>query len=383
MQDPGLRDREDAKFHILAEVSRQISSILDIDQLLVQVVRLIRETFGYYHVGIGLVEGDEIYYRVGAGSLWETNPEFQFKPQRIKVGVEGITGWVAGTGKPALVPDVGKDPRYLWMEGSQTRSELVVPIIMREQIIGVLDAQSEHVDDFTERDLELMQALASQAGVAIQNARLYEQARQMAVMEERQRLARELHDSVTQALYGISLYAEAASGHFTRNQLDKVQEHLTDIKNTAQESLADMRLMIYELRHPLLEKEGLVSVLQARLYSVEKRAGINATLESALPLRLPFAMEEGLYRIANEALNNALRHAHARNITVSLAQEGSSITLEISDDGAGFVPSTVGGQGRLGLTTMRERALAEGWDLSIDSAPGEGTRIRTIAEANR
>ena len=383
MQGAILRDHEDAKFHILAEVSRQISSILNIDQLLIQVVRLIRETFDYYHVGIGLIEGNEIYYRVGAGSLWETNPEFQFKPRRIKIGAEGLTGWVAGTGKPALVPDVSKDPRYLLMEGCQTRSELIVPIIMREQIIGVLDAQSEHLDDFTERDLELMQALANQAGVAIQNARLYEQARQMAVMEERQRLARELHDSVTQALYGISLYAEAASGQLTRSQLDKVRQYLADIRNTAQESLADMRLMIYELRHPLLEKEGLVSILQARLFSVEKRAGINAMLESALPQRLPPAMEEGLYRIANEALNNALKHAHARNITVSLVQEGQAVTLEIDDDGVGFSPSTAGGQGRLGLTTMRERALAEGWDLSVDSAPGAGTRIRTVAEVKR
>jgi signal transduction histidine kinase len=380
MQNHVLREHDDAKFHILAEVSRQISSILDIDQLLVQVVRLIRERFDYYHVGIGLIEGDEIYYRVGAGSLWEKNPEFQFKPQRIKVGMEGLTGWVAGTGEPVLVPDVSKDPRYLLMEGCQTRSELIVPIIIREQIIGVLDAQSEHVDDFTERDLELMQALASQAGVAIQNARLYEQARQVAVMEERQRLSRELHDSVTQALYGISLYAEAASGHFARKQLDKVQQYLTDIKNTAQESLADMRLMIFELRHPLLEKEGLVPVLQARLYSVEKRAGHNATLESALDQRLPSAIEVGLYRIANEALNNALKHAHARNVTVRLMQEGSSVTLEIADDGIGFLPSAAGGQGRLGLTTMRERALAEGWDLSIDSAPGKGTSIRIVAE---
>ena len=383
MRNPILREHEDAKFHILAEVSRQISSILDIDQLLVQVVRLIRETFGYYHVGIGLIEGGEICYRVGAGSLWEVNPEFQFKPRRIKVGAEGITGWVAGTGKPALVPDVSKDPRYLWMEGSETRSELVVPIIMRGQIIGVLDAQSERVDDFTARDLELMQALASQAGVAIQNARLYEQARKMAVMEERQRLARELHDSVTQALYGISLYSEAASGQLTRNQLDKVQQYLTDIRDTAQESLTDMRLLIYELRHPLLEKEGLVSVLQARLYSVEERAGINATLESALPQRLPPGMEDGLYRIANEALNNALKHAHARNVSVRLIQEGPAVTLEVVDDGIGFVPSAAGGQGRLGLTSMRERALVEGWDLCIDSAPGKGTRIRTTAEVKQ
>ena len=100
-----VRDQTEAKFHILAEVSRQITSILAIDELLVQVVQLIQRAFGYYHVGIGLVEGDEIVYRVGAGELWD-NPTFTFKPQRLKIGVQGLTGLVAKTGEPALAPDV-------------------------------------------------------------------------------------------------------------------------------------------------------------------------------------------------------------------------------------------------------------------------------------
>lgn len=379
MQKAQLTDHTDTRFRILAEVSRQITSILDIDELLVQVVRLIQQTFDYYHVGIGLIEGDDVVYRVGAGDLWD-DPGFQFKPSRLKIGAEGLTGWVAKTGQPALAPDVSKDPHYVLMQGSQARSELVVPIIVREQIIGVLDVQSAQLDGFSEMDLELMQSLANQAGVAIQNARLYERARRIAVMEERQRLARELHDSVTQALYGISLYAQAASAHLARRRLDKAEQYLDDISGIAQESLADMRLLIFELRPPLLEKEGLVAALQTRLFSVEDRAGIKTSLESNLIERLPFEIEEGLYRIATEALNNALKHAHARHVKVSLNRDASAVTLEVADDGAGFILETASGRGGLGLATMKERAQAQGWELSMFSDPGQGTRVHIRAE---
>src|SRR3990170_6753033 len=121
MQKASLHRQEDARFHILTEVIQQITSILDINELLVQVVRSIQQTFHYYHVGIGLIEGDEVVYRVGAGALWD-DPQFQFRPGRLKVGQEGLTGWVAGHGQPLLAQDVSQEPRYVWMQGSRTRS---------------------------------------------------------------------------------------------------------------------------------------------------------------------------------------------------------------------------------------------------------------------
>ncbi len=374
-----LKIEPEAKFRILADVGRQITSILTLEELLAQVVQLIQKAFGYYHVGIGLVEDDEVVYRVGAGALCDDRG-FRFEPARLKIGREGVSGWVANTGQPALVRDVSKDRRYVWMQGSQTRSELVVPISVRRQVIGVLDVQSQEVEAFSETDMELMQALANQAGVAIQNARLYEQARQVAVMEERQRLAGELHDSVTQSLYGISLYAEAAARHFAARRMEKVEQYLNDIRDTSQESLADMRLLIFELRPPLLESEGLAAMLQTRLYSVESRAGIKTSLESNVEERLPLSVEEGLYRIANEALNNALKHSRAKTVRVGLRREPDSITLEVSDDGIGFVPEATYGKGSMGLATMHERARARGWQLEIRSAPGEGTTVSIKAE---
>lgn len=172
MQLDRVQTNEDSRLRILTEISQQITSIQDINELLNVVVRFIRLTFNYYHMGIGLVEANEMGYRVGAGECWD-DPGFQFKLQCLKVGVEGITGWVAYTGKPVLEPDVRCDPRYVWMQGSLTQSELTVPFTVNGEIIGVLDMQSLHAEDFDQHDLELMQAIANQAGIPIENARLF------------------------------------------------------------------------------------------------------------------------------------------------------------------------------------------------------------------
>jgi GAF domain-containing protein/HAMP domain-containing protein/anti-sigma regulatory factor (Ser/Thr protein kinase) len=165
--------RRAEQFRVIAEVGRRITSILDIDEVLVQVVRLIRKAFGYGHVGIALIEGDYVVYKVGAGVLWD-DPQFQFEPARLKVSKEGLTGWVAATGEPLLVPDVSQEPRYVWMRGSKTRSELVVPITFKGRIIGVLDVQSDCLNAFDESDLAVLQSLANQAAIAIENAQLFE-----------------------------------------------------------------------------------------------------------------------------------------------------------------------------------------------------------------
>jgi signal transduction histidine kinase len=362
------------QFRLITEVSHRFTSTLELNEVMQQVVRLIQQSFGYYHVAIGMVEEDEVIYRVGAGILWD-DPQFQFKPARLKVGKEGLSGWVAATGESLLIPDVSLEPRYVWMQGSQTHSELTVPISVKGNIIGVLDIQSDQRNTFDQNDLELMRSLANQAGVAIENARLYEQAKQVAMLEERNRLARELHDSVTQTLYGITLYAQAAVGQLALGNLEQVAENLREIQDTSQEILAEMRLLIHELRPPVLERDGLVGALQARLSAVEGRAGLKTTLKSDLAGRLPVAIEEGLYRIAQEALNNVLKHAHALTITVSLSQSDKLVTMEIADDGVGFELERVKGQGGMGLPAMQERAAALGGRLAVSSKPGEGARV--------
>ncbi len=210
---------------------------------------------------------------------------------------------------------------------------------------------------------------------------LRQREREKAVAEERNRLARELHDSVTQALYGVTLYSEAASGHLALGHTDRVSEHLRELQDTAQEALAEMRLLVFELRPPILEQEGLVAALQARLQAVEGRAGLKTEFKTNLEERLPLNVEEGLYRIGVEALNNALKHAQARNIKVHLRQDERTrtdplfVALEITDDGIGFDLATARERGGMGLSAMEERAVELGGQLAVESAPGSGTRI--------
>jgi signal transduction histidine kinase len=363
------------QFRVLTEVGQSITSILDINELLEQLVQLVQQTFHYYHIEIGLVEGDEIVYYVGAGELWE-KPGFQASPSRLKVGRDGITGRVAATGKPMIVPDVSREPLYVPVEGCRTRSELTAPIKAKDQVIGLLDVESDRLNDFDETDLEVIMLLANQAGIAIENARLYKNAKKAAALEERQRLARELHDSVTQSLYGITLYSQAALGHLMAENFEQVDKYLKEVAETSQEALAEMRLLIHQLRPPVLDKEGLLAALQTRLSAVEGRAGLKTSLKADLTTRLPFAMEEGLYHIAQEALNNSLKHSHARSVNVALHQKGPMVTLEIADDGVGFDVARAHQEGKMGLTDMNDHAAEIGGKLMVTSKPGQGTRIR-------
>jgi signal transduction histidine kinase/ligand-binding sensor domain-containing protein len=366
--------RRAEQFRVISEVGRHITSILTIDELLEEIVRLIRESFGYYLVTVGLVEEGKVVFKAGVKTGW---PETQFLPPSLDVGGRGITAWVAATGEPLMAPDVSKEPRFLFLpESRETGSELAVPLKTKSGIIGVLNVESDQLNAFDESDKVLLESLASQAAIAIENARLYQQARRLAVVEERQRLARELHDSVTQALYGTTLYAEAAARQLSSGQTELASEHLRELRETAQEALREMRLLIFELRPSILESDGLVNALRARLEAVEERAGLEVRFQVKEETTVPDEIEEGLYRIAQEALNNTLKHACATSVGVYLDCNEEAVVLEIIDDGCGFDPVTAVPGGGLGLDGMIERAAQLGGELVLDSELGVGTRVR-------
>jgi len=200
------------------------------------------------------------------------------------------------------------------------------------------------------------------------------QAEELATAKERNRLARELHDSVAQTLYGLTLQAEAAARELNSGQTEMVVEQLHEIRDSAQQTLKETRLLIFELRPPILENEGLASALRARLESVESRSGLKTQINVQDVGRLPAGVEEGLYGISNEVLNNILKHAHATNVIVSLTKKDNKVVLEISDNGIGFDPASSESQGGLGLKGMKERAEQFGGDLQIQSDKG-GTKV--------
>lgn len=207
-----------------------------------------------------------------------------------------------------------------------------------------------------------------------ENEKLRQQAAEVAIVEERNRLARDLHDSVTQSLYSLTLFAEASQRLASNGDIDRAKDYLKQVGDTAQQALKEMRLLVYELRPLMLEKVGLIGALQQRLDAVEGRTGIETQLQVNDIVELPTHIEEALYRIAQEALNNTLKHANAQSVSVNVILHDNHIRLAIIDDGDGFdtdEPSS----GGLGLTSIRERAEKLGATLIITSAPGAGTQI--------
>lgn len=367
--------RRSEQFRVLGEVGRSITSIMAQDELLKRLTQLLQESFDYYHVGIGLIEKDELVYKFGAGKLWDA-PNFDFHPNGFQLGWQGLSGWVAGHGQALILPDVSQDPRYVHLEPSQTRSEAVLPIRVKSQVIGVLDVQQDRLNAFDETEITVLQSLANQAGIAIENARLYEQAAQLAVLEERQRLARDLHDSVTQGLYGITMYAEAAARLLQSGESETAATYLQDLAETAQGALAEMRLLIYELRPSMLESAGLAAAIQHRLATVEGRSGLHAETQISEVGALPKQMEEELYWISQEVLNNVIKHAKADRVSVTLQRVGDQISMQIWDDGSGFDPVAAREAGGLGLRGISERAALLNGRVQIESAPGQGSTVR-------
>jgi signal transduction histidine kinase len=203
-----------------------------------------------------------------------------------------------------------------------------------------------------------------------------QQQRRLAVVEERSRVARDLHDSVSQSLYSVTLFAEAARRHLGTRNSKRAADSLDQLIGAAQQALKEMRLMVYELRPSELEKQGLIGALKQRLNTVEKRAGVDAGIDAPDSLDLPEILEQDLYGIAQEALNNALKHAHARTVTVRVRGCSDSVELEVRDDGDGFDPGSVHVKGGVGLRGMKERAEKIGAQLVVQSVPEQGTLVR-------
>jgi signal transduction histidine kinase len=298
----------------------------------------------------------------------------------LEINGKSINTRAVQTSEAQMVNDVTQDVYYLPdAHLPDTRSELVVPLRLAHLVIGTLDVHSAAINAFTAEDVLIIQSLADQIAVAIENARLYNYSRKLAVLEERTRLARELHDSVTQSLYSIVLLTEGWRRVVNSGENTSVEDYLNRIGEITQQSLKEMRLLIHELRPPVLERDGLAGALRQRLDAVEKRAGVEARFLMDDLIELPARMEEELYRIAEEALNNALKHAAATAVTMHLCHEGESVVLEISDNGRGFDPEVALRGGGMGLINMRERAQQIGGSLTIVSAPGQGTTVRASA----
>jgi PAS domain S-box-containing protein len=305
---------------------------------------------------------------------------------------QGGAGRALAERRPIAVPDmlaaaarttpeaVPPEPQRTLLEGliRRYRAILSVPLIVKDEGYGAITLYYSRPHEFSEEEQRLAMMVAHQAALAIEAARLREQAEQAATAAERSRLARELHDSVTQGLYSVTLYAEAAARLLDEGNRRTASDYLRELRDTAQEALREMRLLIFELRPPELEKIGLVAALQARLKAVEARAGMQAEIHvegGDTARQVPIAVQQEVYHLIQEALNNVLKHARARQVRVRLEFRETILLAQVSDDGQGFQPAGAQETGGLGIAGMQERAQRVGGALKVESTPGEGARV--------
>jgi signal transduction histidine kinase len=276
----------------------------------------------------------------------------------------GLLGAALLDPTPFRSEDVRTDARFQgWWPSPHPDLDdfLAVPIVFRGDVVGAFYLANKD-GGFTSDDERLVGELAAHAAVLIEHARLYEASQELSVLEERNRLARELHDALTQSLFGLRLRLEAGD--------------VSGASSLLEEIFGELRSLILQLRPPALEAEGLVPTLAKHLDVVSRTHGLATRLDASSVGVLPAEAEQALFRIAQEAVTNVVRHAQASEVVVRLAREDDRVVLAVSDDGIGFDPGAHAiSARRLGLVSMRERAGDLGGSLTITSAPGSGTVV--------
>jgi PAS domain S-box-containing protein len=332
-------------------------------------------------------EGADSLYPVGSYGLPEG---YAASLQEVfRSEVQSPTLEAARTRQPVLVRDVrryiltrpGYAPIHRFVREVPWDTVYIVPLVSRGRALGAINLRYLRGQEPGEDERSFLKAVADQAAVAVENARLFAQARGKAALEERQRLARELHDSVSQALYGIALGAKTARTVLEQNP-QRAADPLEYVLSLAEAGLAEMRALIFELRPESLEQEGLVTALQKQAAALRARHEI--AVEALLceePEASPEA-KEAVYRIAQEALHNTVKHARANRAEIRMKCEPGWIDLEVSDDGVGFDAGS-DFPGHLGLRSMRERAEQLGGTLQVETEPGSGTTIHVRIPAQR
>lgn len=385
--------RRNERLALIARIGRIIAADLELDELLQTAADAVHELLHYPSVDIPLLDPHDpatLVVRVrGGGYKRQIAGE-----DRLPVA-QGVMGAAVRERRVQLVNDVTRDPRYVRPPGtSEARAELAVPILLGEAVLGVLNVES--AEPFDEQDAASLQIVADHLSVAINNARLFERAQQAAVLEERQRLARDLHDSVTQMLTSLNMIGQTLAAAWRRDPAEG-ERRTERLAQLARSALAEMRALLKELRPAApgpanasaeiliagigqLRRHGLAAGLQ-RLAAETPADAPPVGLELGGYQPQPAQLEEALFRVAQEALANALKHARARRIRIAAAVEEAAVVLRVRDDGAGFDPGAAAaaarcpGEGGLGLVSMRERLEALGGSLRIESAPGRGTTV--------
>lgn len=375
-------DERTRELRLLLDIAHDVAGTLELGALAGLILDRVRGIITYVGAAIFVLDeaGDGLNLLRYQGPLPQHTLAWRWSLQ-----THAHAETVIRSGKPVIIADVhSEEPlarSFLKNSALDLGEEIKgigtwmgVPIAIGTRVIGMLAVETTRPGTYTDHHAELLLAVAHQAAVAIENARLYGSARDLAALEERQKLARELHDSVSQALYGIGLGARTARTLLDRDP-SKAAEPLDYVVQLAEAGLIEMRALIFELRPDALATEGLVELLEKQAAALRVRYQIDVITELGSEPDVSLSVKEALYRISQEALHNIVKHAHASTVTIRLSSRTDDLLLEIADNGVGFDP-TADFPGHLGLRSMRERAAQQGAVLAMQSNVGSGTWLR-------
>ena len=365
----------------LHDTATALNSTLKLDEVLDRILANVGRVVPYESANIMLIE-DEVSTVVrsrnfSVDSRYPTISGLQFDfadfPSMQHMAATGQSVVVGDTQYWEEWPDT---PELQWI-----RSFVVVPIGRLGEISGILVINSKLAGFFTALHAERLQVFADQAAIAIENARLYEQAQELAALEERQRLARDLHDAVSQTLFSASVIAQMLP-RFWESDREQAELSLDQLRRLTRGALAEMRTLLLELRPTSLTESSLGELLRQLAEGLAGRLGIDVGLKLEGEEIMPVEAKINLYRIAQEATNNIAKHARAEQVTVSMQASQDELTLRVTDDGRGF-DSSQPAEGRLGLDIMRERAAAIGAHFEVSGMQDQGTEITVIWQAEK
>jgi signal transduction histidine kinase len=387
------RDRKAAQLRAVMQVSRKINTTLDLEQLLIETVDLIKKTFDFDVVSVYLLDQyDRNYiFHTACSEADRANNNICLHAKRMHIS-QGMVGWVVRNEQTRLANDVSRDPYYIHC--IDTQAELDMPLKVNDHCIGVLNIEQPHIDAFDPEDVPVLEILAEQIATAIDNARLHARAREAAVAEERNRLARELHDDTVQGLIGLGRQIDLLRCDLTdtlkpmsgSNETDEenplppnIEKRLNRLQDSLEATISNLRLLSRDLQPKILSDLGLIAALEGLAGDISRHSGVKVktTLNEDVAGLLNPPQELNLYRVAQEALYNIVKHSEAQNACIKLTLLEDSIRLVISDDGCGFsIPEDINRLaigGGLGVINMRQRARESGGYLKIESKPGQGT----------
>ncbi|MFW5709809.1 MAG: response regulator [Chloroflexota bacterium] len=370
-----VAEQEQRKFaEALHDISTLLTSSLDLKTVLEHIMLSLDRVVAHDSAQISIIDGDYDQV-VQHRSSDRSNPGDDVQMERKQLDYEPYARMMYQTGRYVIVGDLqAVEPLHSAARAAKVRAYMGAPIQLQDEVIGFINLLSEACDFFTDDHAQRLLAFTRLAAIAIQNARMFNQTRQLVTLRERQRLARELHDSVSQSLFTCRTMSEAAVRRLDKDpaQARALMESVNQLTTTA---LAEMRILLLELRPSSLVEVSLKHLFEQYLQPIQERREFDLRLAVEDFPPLPPDIQIALYRITQEALNNIDKHSQATQVVVRASGDADHLVLEIHDDGRGFDVNKVT-PAQMGLGIMRERAQAIGASIEIGSELYGGTQIR-------